>query len=253
MSHRTLLPGAGTYESLVPHPLPADCGQTEEEEVEGMRRQLQLRRTDLEHNAAVRETPTTIGGKVWVAAEGIMGSTKVAVGGVEVTASEKKFAMDEKSRARLIESRYKISDLDPAECRGCYACAAFLPSQGRSITGHLLVTLSSLRFHSDLGYFVIPLHNVLSIQKAVNLLVEKDTAPYLLPIPHPDVVYNALQIFCTLGAVYNFHSFVASSVMGGVVGTSATVVCKSLEKCFLQSDRIWRERVDVDGLLESRY
>eukprot|EP01061_Rhynchopus_euleeides_P012433 TRINITY_DN2208_c1_g1_i1.p1 TRINITY_DN2208_c1_g1~~TRINITY_DN2208_c1_g1_i1.p1 ORF type:complete len:288 (+),score=98.63 TRINITY_DN2208_c1_g1_i1:63-866(+) len=245
-----LLTAAGKCDGLVPYPLPVEEGMTEEEEVDAMRRQLQMKKTDFEHNAAVREAPTSISGKVWVAAEGFMGQTKMAVGEVEVTTAEKRLLMDETSKEKLLKTRYKVEDVEPAEVRGVYACSAYIPSAEKSLQGHLFVTLGALRFHSDGGYFTVPLNNVLSIQKAVDLAVEPRTAPFFLPQPHPSVAWNALLVYCMMGAVFQFHSFGAGPV-SSIMGTGVWAP-KPLQKCFLQCDRIWREKVDIDGMVESR-
>jgi hypothetical protein len=91
---------------------------------------------------------------------------------------------------------------------GDYSCKALNNGGAPSYTGYLQITDRHVCFVGDnrLNFF-FPLSDILSIQKAVALPTEKNSPPFVLPIPHPTVIPTAVQIYTRQNHLHQFAAF----------------------------------------------
>eukprot|EP01060_Flectonema_neradi_P016979 TRINITY_DN2363_c1_g2_i1.p1 TRINITY_DN2363_c1_g2~~TRINITY_DN2363_c1_g2_i1.p1 ORF type:complete len:261 (+),score=43.04 TRINITY_DN2363_c1_g2_i1:93-875(+) len=131
----------------------------------------------------------------------------------------------------------------------CYSCKVM--HSGQKKDGNLFVTPSLVCFSSKEGIKdEIPLTELASIQVSVALLTSKemtgkeDGPPYIIPIPHPSVRGDCLQLFTTGGQIFQFLNF-DNMLLSASQHVTSTVHGTAMERAYNWLDHTWRAATTV--------
>lgn len=133
-----------------------------------------------------------------------------------------------------------------------YKCRVL--SQGQSVYGHFIVSTHYLCFTADTIRDIIPLNEIVSIQRSVSLETVDNGPPFVLPIPAPHVLPDTLQIFTIKQQVFQFLSFESTAAkVGGAMTTS--LKGKPVDRAYNFLDHAWRRatQVPVPGANYAQY
>lgn len=116
--------------------------------------------------------------------------------------------------------------------------------QGVQVSGHIQVTTGHLCFVADALREIIPWTDVLSIQRSIALETIENGPPFIMTIPHENVVPNTLQIFTAKMQLFQFLSI--ESTLEQIGGVLAAVQGGSpIERLYNFIDHAWRAAVSV--------
>eukprot|EP01059_Diplonema_ambulator_P006323 TRINITY_DN1605_c0_g1_i1.p1 TRINITY_DN1605_c0_g1~~TRINITY_DN1605_c0_g1_i1.p1 ORF type:complete len:284 (+),score=75.70 TRINITY_DN1605_c0_g1_i1:68-853(+) len=130
-----------------------------------------------------------------------------------------------------------------------YGCKVM--HSGQKIEGTAFVCSTAVAFTSKLGIRdTIPLNEIASVIPSVALPTSRalngkeDSPPYILPLPHPSVQGNCLQLFTTDSRIFQFLEFDETLVAVSKQVTS-TVTGTAYDRFYNFLDHAWRAFVQV--------
>eukprot|EP01060_Flectonema_neradi_P035333 TRINITY_DN647_c10_g1_i1.p1 TRINITY_DN647_c10_g1~~TRINITY_DN647_c10_g1_i1.p1 ORF type:complete len:253 (+),score=32.51 TRINITY_DN647_c10_g1_i1:32-790(+) len=233
------------FDGAVPYPLPVEAGESLGEELQREKAELENRREQREYTQSMKQPTEKVSEKVQDAAGDIMFKLTDAISEIGTVFQEKRLNLESESSSKDLRNAFPDLGSDASAVYTC-RCSAWNARSQRAMSGTLMLTEDRLLFHSEhSGHFSASWDTVLSLQKAVELPVEDPCRPYFLPIPSPNVAWDTLQVYCLRGRLYQFFR-----IRGGPLLRMKHE--KSLQLLFLHSDRMWRQRVDVDRLVAER-
>ena len=117
-------------------------------------------------------------------------------------------------------------------------------SQGQSVYGHFQVSNHYLCFTGDTIRDIIPLNEIVSVQRSVALDTLDNGPPFILPIPAPHVQPDTLQVFTAKQQVFQFLSFESTIAKVGASMTSS-IKGKPVDRAYNFLDHTWRRTAQV--------
>ena len=234
------------FDGAVPYPLPIEPGESQFEELEREKAELENKREQREYTQSMKQPTEKVTEKVQDAAGGVVFKINDVFSELGTAIQGKKLALETESSSRDLRNAFPDLGIDASAVFSC-RCSAWNARSRKSMSGTLMLTEERLLFHSEhSGHFSASWDTVLSLQKAVELPVEDPCRPYFFPIPGPTVVWDTLQVYCQRGRLYQFFR-----IRGGPLLRVKHE--RSLQHMFLHCDRMWRRRVDVDRLVAERF
>ncbi|KAJ9460951.1 ASC1-like protein 2 [Diplonema papillatum] len=247
--HRPMITAYVDHADVVPHPLPVADGETEVEELARAKVERDGKKKERLYNESVRAErggpPSGLTTRFSSAAADALKKAQEFASDVELRALQKTVAHEKTSRDKSFALAFPQLHNEGEACEAFFHVACWHSRAQRSLPGLVYLTQRNLLFNSEDGRFTIPWSDVLSLQKAVELPSYPPNPPYFFNIHHPNVEWDALQVYCARGRLYQFHKIRGGPLLR--VGFP-----KALRLLFLHCDRLWRAAVDVEQLLSER-
>ena len=115
--------------------------------------------------------------------------------------------------------------------------------QGVQISGNIQLTTGHICFVSEGLREIIPLAEVLSIQRSIALKTVDNGPPFIMSIPHPNVIPNTLQVFTSKMQLFQFLHIESS--LEKIGGALSTVSGTPFERLYNFIDHSWRAATTV--------
>ncbi|KAJ9445795.1 hypothetical protein DIPPA_07782 [Diplonema papillatum] len=130
-----------------------------------------------------------------------------------------------------------------------YGCKAM--HNGQKVDGSINVCSTAISFYSKAGIKeVIALKDIATIVPSVALPTSRamngaeDGPPFILPLPHPSVLGDTIQLFTTGNQIFQFLQF-DNMLLGMAQHLTASIKTTAYEQCYNWLDHAWRDAVTV--------
>ena len=122
---------------------------------------------------------------------------------------------------------------------------------GQKKDGSMFITGTTVCFFGKEGLKdEIPFTELASIQVSVALPTSRemtgkeDGPPYIIPIPHPTVKGDCLQLFSTAGQIFQFCNF-DNALLSASQHVTSTVQGTAMDRAYNWMDHAWRAATTV--------